>query len=229
MNRIVNGVIIMLLVLSVWAIISVEFEFQQIKINVSSINCSKINKICLNLSYSYFAGFIMYFLTVSIPRTTRKRTYKPLVVNIIDDYYYRSMFQYFSYCIDSNSFIPIAKDDQYLRKYCGKMDQKFGIKNIMSSQMVSRTFAKRFDCLKTLTELNRSFINTIIPYEDYLTAKQITIITNIRKDQFCLYIDAQRNGIKDEDFSELNKPLYEAANILIKFIDEIHTSTANWH
>lgn len=229
MNRIVNGVILMLLVLSVLTIFSVEFEFQLIKINVSKITCLKINRICLNLSYSFFAGLIMYVLTVLIPRSTRKRIYKPLVVYIIDDYYYRSMFQYFSYCTDRNSFIPLAKDDQYLKNYCSKMDQKFGRKNIMDGQMITKSFVERFDSLKTLTEVNRSFINTIIPYEDYLTAKQITIFTKIRKNQFYMYVDAHGNGIKDEDSSELNKSLYEAAKSLIKFIDEIHNSTENWH
>lgn len=126
MNKIVNGVIIVLLVLSVWTILSVEFELQLIKIDVSRITCSKINKICLNLSYSYFARLIIYALTVIIPHYTRKRTYKPLVCYIIDDYYYRSMFQYHSYCTDRDSIMSLAIEDQYLANYCTKMDKKYG-------------------------------------------------------------------------------------------------------
>ncbi len=224
MNKIVTSAIIILCVLSLLTIFCVEFEFQLIKINAARITCLKINRICLNLSYGYCASFIMYVLTVYIPQFQRKKIYKPLLVSIIDDYYYRSMFQYFLYCTDKNSNIPFAKDDKYLKNYCGKMDQKFGKENIMNGQLSTKSFVKRADILKTLSEVNRSFNHSIIPYEEYLTDKQKIIARDIRLEHSLdFYFHYHETKFREEDYFELNIPLYEAAKSLVKFIDEIHT------
>lgn len=214
-DKLINGLIIVLFVLSVWTIFSVEFECQLIKINVSILTCSIINKICLNLSYSYCAGFIIYGLTVVLPLIKRKRICKLQVDHLISDYYRRSLYQYFSFCSGRKA------DDQYVKNYRNNCPE---ITRYIHSE--NENFIQRYENLRELSGINKSFINLIIPYIDYLSIKQLTILTNIRIDQFDMLVDSRKNWIEEgETDPGQYKYLYDIASSVIKLIDEIYNST----
>lgn len=64
------------ILLCFWVVLAVglDCKFLKIPCNYDSKTISNINTILLNLSYSYIAGCIFYFLSVTLPRYKARRT-----------------------------------------------------------------------------------------------------------------------------------------------------------
>jgi hypothetical protein len=126
-KHIVNMLIVLFFILSIWIICSVEVElFDKIGTDLfSQKTCSSINKTILNLAYSYSAGIIIFLFTAVIPEQNRRRMYKPLVNNIIQEYCKCVMYQYFQFCADSDDEIPESVNDPYIMKYRAEMFHTF--------------------------------------------------------------------------------------------------------
>ena len=92
-NYWVEALLAVLLVLSFWAVLSIQFYIiPKIEVNWTQEVCIRVNGFYLNLSYSIIAGFIIYLLTCAFPHYQKKRILKEtmrvkmhIIVKIIDN------------------------------------------------------------------------------------------------------------------------------------------------
>jgi len=215
----INIPILLLFLISSLIILSIEFDILIINTNVSNDYCTSSNNILQNISYSIIGGSIMYFLTIFIPGYTRGKIYSLLVSIIIEEYYRGTMYQYFMYCADSDSLIPDSKDDEYNIRYRNFMEKENKV-NINNQIPVSQSNIKRLACLKLISDANKTFTQAIIPYEIYLSNKQLKLITNIRKGQISQIID-----IFVSVYDEKDKAVFGMYNLMkghIKMVDRLY-------
>lgn len=80
-------VFIIVLILCFWAIFAIQLEIDWliIKIKLPQSVCNNINRLYLNLSYSYVAGYIIYLLTIYFPKKSEKKRLQPIFKQKIRD------------------------------------------------------------------------------------------------------------------------------------------------
>ena len=68
------------LALCLWAILAIQLEIDSliIKNNLPQKVCDNINKLYINITYSFLAGYIFYLLTVYFPKRFEKKRLQPI-------------------------------------------------------------------------------------------------------------------------------------------------------
>lgn len=87
LSVLLKTVFIIVLMLCFWAIFAIQLEIDwlMIIINLSQNVCDNINRLYLNLSYSYVAGYIIYLLTIYFPKKFEKKRLQPIFKQKIHD------------------------------------------------------------------------------------------------------------------------------------------------
>lgn len=200
MNKYINLTIYGLLLLSMWALLSIGFGIIPLIDNsIFSQNfCIKFNNVALNLAYSFFAGFIMFTLTVTIPQYKRRKTILPLIKRYVNKYYRSIEMNFFMFCVENKSITSLDKsDEKFMTDYRVLMNKQFGDK-IFQDIIERKTDKDRYESLVSFQEEDANFINKIIPYEDYLTTEQTQLLNDVKLDQIS-YAANSFESLKDVD------------------------------
>ena len=202
MNGVINFIIYGLLALSIWALASVGLGIVPL-IEVPFLTndlWTKLNGISINLAYSYFAGFIMFTMTVTIPQYNRKKINLPLIKMYIETYHSNTTFNFFMFSIENPTLEFDETDKKLLDDYRKKLGAQIGEK-LLNSFISSRSNELRYSSITSLVESNTKFISEIMPYESILTNVQLATINDVRKNDISLGIEDYKNfiGTKDID------------------------------
>lgn len=204
MNRVIIFIIYGLLALSIWALTSVGLGIIPL-IEVPFFTndlWTKLNGISINLAYSYFAGFIMFTMTVTIPQYNRKKINLPLIKMYIETYYSNTTFNFFMFCIENPTLEFDENDKKLLDDFRKKLSAQIG-KGLLNSFIRARNNELRYSNLTRLTESNTKFINDIMPYENILTNIQLAIINEVRKNDVSLGIEDYQDFIGTKDIDNI--------------------------
>lgn len=208
MNKTLNIIIFGLLALSIWAILSIGIGLIPLfnSHNFSNEMTLKINSVFINIAYSYSAGFIMYVLTVIIPNHYRKKPNVHFINRQIQDYYLTANGRFISYC-NFTKTIEINDTDKkiigeykinyfnfYYKNRGDKIDKKEKenydkvLENLYNWQFENPE-TKKLEYLKLTYEEVKRFIDSILPYFDFLSTEQMNIFNEIRKNGLIGYLD----------------------------------------
>ena len=212
-----------LLAFSLWCILSIGIGILPL-INTSIIcdeTIEKLNIVFLNLSYSYLAGYIMYFLTVTVPFYRRRKIFELLINNFIYKYYSSALFTFYLYYYNKKNIVDI-KENQYVKEFYDR-DKELQGKSMDTLGMDSDNEIRS----RRLSNLHSEYINFIsnmIPYKDYLNAEQLSILNKLQLNNFTIMIESYENiaGISDVD-----SLFYEKFNEYISLIVSLNKSIKN--
>ncbi len=203
--RILNLTIYLLLFISIWIILSVGLNLIPVfEIDISYEKAERINRVIINVSYSYLAGYIMYLLTVSLPSFRRKKTMIPLINNYINTYCSQSLFSFFMFYNNSELLDIDIKEHQNVKEIVSEYKQSEKMLDTISK---SHTFQSRKEILTRFNDESNLFFNRILPYEEFLVEKQLEIINNIRQDNFLTFFDYYDKVT--EELEDLRKSFYD--------------------
>jgi len=192
--------IYILLGLSVWIICRIGLGIGVLPLipNATCIDTDKINIVLLNLSYSYFAGFIVYLLTILVPYWRKMELSKDLLKSVVSAFHLRLyIIYYFYYEPPQNSDIVQRNTD--LTDVCKIIEKDIDIDSLLETS------------LNELSDLYNDFIGEIKDLKDYLSHEQYRIISKIRNNTITRNIrySAYPNMVNDilnsneEDFNRL--------------------------
>ncbi len=224
-NKCIDFAIYGLLVLSSWAIISIGLEIVPLIENplFNDDFWLKINNVSLNLAYSYFAGFIIFTLTVTIPQYRRRSINIPLVNKYIQTYFISTTYEFFMFCIENPTLIFDETDKKFMNNFRANLNKQIS-DNVLNNLLKNRDNNDRYISLTRLVESNSKFINTIIPYEIYLSSTQLVIINEIRKNEISLSVEAYKDFIGVEDIDNLTFKVLKAH---VKRVENLNNTIKN--
>lgn len=192
------------LLLSAWAIFSIEIELiPQIQISFSDATIKGMNKVFLALAYSYVAGVIIYWFTVVFPRFLYRRKMNPVVAQNIKNIGSHLHNMLLGFCVGDGDNIRNPKLDDL-------NDCKDLLINGDWSQFSSLpSFLGKSRHVAFLTEYKemQSFIDTFVnDYKEVLTTKQLLILERIRHSDLGTFLNFG-GVIMTSDFSIQAKEL----------------------
>jgi len=212
--KIIKYIIYILLLISIWTILSVGLTIiPTFEADITKETADRVNSVMINISYSYLAGYIMYFLTVSLPTYRRKMTMEPLINDYIETYCSQSLFSFFMYYNNSDLLEFDIKEHQNVKEIVieHKKDEK-----MIDTITKSNTFQSRKEILSRFNHESNLFFNKIIPYEELLAQSQQEIINDIRKDNFITLFDYYDKTT--EDVKDIKMIFYDRFDTHIKLI-----------
>lgn len=194
-----------LLLLSIYSIFACEFESLRMpifSINSDIITIDKLNKIIENISFSYIAGVVFFFLADTIPFLRRKKIVcrnveKALssIISLIDD---------FSQFINGKKWENDTDAKTVFEEYSG---------GIFSENMPSiKVQPPLRTSMNTLTKKINTYVEFVISQELYLDTKMLDDMEMILN-KVALYVTINNERQEDEMNIEAIK--------LVNFIDDI--------
>lgn len=196
---------------SIYAICNIELDwFWSIPVKYNPEN---INRVLLNLSYSYLAGYLFYLLVTEIPYRQRKRRFHKTISHKYDDI--RLQIESNIQAFDTIKYYHLNKITRNeLRKIVTKRnltDNTFYADECGITQSVI-DFINRSK--EKIEEVAYELLNV---YKDYLSEDEIETIENIIHSSYFNLTDFKRNDkltSKNKDFfnslkEDLSDSLYE--------------------
>ena len=200
--KLINILIIIVLILSVILILSIELNLSiLIETDMSKEKVYAVNNIFLNLSYGYVAGFLIYFLTVSIPSFKKKNKMKPLIEEYISKFYNSTIFNFYMFYNQSGLIDIKIKEHENVKDFFETQKKWEKILDIIAKK---QTYSSRKEILERFSVECNSFLNKILPYEEYLSTTQLDLLNQIRRDDFLTLFEHYDNSVEElEDMKEL--------------------------
>mgnify|MGYP000016760230 CR=1 FL=1 len=209
------------ILLCFWVVLAVglDCKFLKIPCNYDSKTISNINTILLNLSYSYIAGCIFYFLSVTLPRYKARRTIRK-GINIKMQSIQKAL----------NDILQcFAEGTKLSAKDCSKKN----IQNIFTgkgwndidkeSELFGYNRTTMQACCLHNQYILREIDALITTYKEYLNAEVLSLLEELRNSRFiintAIYSHCKssstsvKEGLADEYINMLN--LYKKISELI--------------
>ncbi len=170
--------LILLATVCCWAIFAIELQVAPLIPSLWSAEfASNLNRVIINLAYSYFAGCIFYLLTIVVPFQIKKsKVKKPIEVRIKE-------------IINSieNITLEFSRDTNIKHKNfeenaCRQMlESKQWDQEMPMFKRLYRVSANHFKHIAMEGNVLKSNVDTLIDlYKDYLTAEQIVAFETLR-------------------------------------------------
>jgi hypothetical protein len=163
------------LIVPIWIIGSIEIEvFPKIPVpEFSEGLCDNFNRFFLNLSYGYIAGIIIYSLTVIIPQHKRNRTVRPLIKNMVLEYYSNlQLFYAILYYSDPSANMPPCKKAE-VSKFINKLTENNpDVFEAIKERMITTAKGE-------IKQAVNQFKQEITPYEKYLSKTQLEFFISL--------------------------------------------------
>lgn len=163
------------LIVPIWIIGSIEIEvFPKIPVpEFSEGLCDNFNRFFLNLSYGYIAGIIIYSLTVIIPQHKRNRTVRPLIKNMVLEYYSNlQLFYAILYYSDPSANMPPCKKAE-VSKFISKLTENNpDVFEAIKERMITTAKGE-------IKQAVNQFKQEITPYEKYLSKTQLEFFISL--------------------------------------------------
>lgn len=195
------------LLLAAWAILSIELNIiPKIPVLWNDSTIEGLNHLYLNLSYSYIAGAIIYWFTVSLPYQINKYKISKVIRNKINDIGVQIQNMNIEFRTPENQ--PRISDIQATMELFN-YDIWIGecrIPTHLNNQSVISAFVQDYENLQ-------SYVSGIInDYKEYLSAEQILLLEGLRNSQMSsiFSMGKQFNHVYSKDvFSKIIEPSYE--------------------
>lgn len=217
-----NNILVFFLFLCFWGIMAIGFGFNCLLIDVgdswSTDTVNRSNDVFKNLSYSYFAGYVVYFLTVLVPYYKKKKLVQPIIYYLSDNLLSDTLISFLSIYYGNMDDLNILKREKI---------EKLITEEIKTSALFKSIYIKKDSCpnlelvdvvlpkIKTERDL---FIDRMSINMAYLSKGQNEILNDISKNklekQICV-------GFKDES------QLIGITPVLVMFQKEKHGVLAN--
>lgn len=201
-----NLLFVIVLILCFWSILSIGLGLApSIKCGFDIKLVDKFNVIVLNLSYSYIAGCVFYYLSVVFPHYKNKKVIKPAIkMNICE---IRSTINEilveFSrdtgekpvsfHNLDACKRVVISKD---------WYDEVSGIKQRTGKSMNYLRF-----CLHEYADVSKNIESLILKYKDYLSTEQLLLLERIKMSDFfkqIIFCSTFENiNLTDQEFKDM--------------------------
>ena len=182
MKQTVQVIGLILTCASIYAICNIELSwFWSIPVKYNPEN---INRVLLNLSYSYLAGYLFYLLVTEVPYLQRNRKFRKIITE---------KYKILKYQIESN-IQAFGSNKANLLNTITLKELKDLIQNVNITDVAFQ--AKEVDYKTSILELLNVSRNTIIHtcheilnvYKDYLTESEVVTIEKICSAQYFNFI-----------------------------------------
>ena len=212
--RIVQVISLLLLIVSVYAICNIELDwFWSIPVKY---NPEHVNRILLNLSYSYLAGYLFYLLVTQIPYLQRSKKFRKIIV---------AKYEILNYQIESNIQAFGANKTNVLNTIT--LNE---LTDLIQSKEITDVAhqAKEIDYKTSILILLNRSLNTIIQtcheilniYKDYLTESEVMTIEKIRTSQYFDFIyEPNPQNISQTTLNYYHESKDEVAKLLYGVIE----------
>lgn len=178
-NKLILYIILAILFLcAIWAIIAIDLHIiPRVKINMPEQYINGLNRVFINLSYSYLAGWILYAVTVLLPGYHKKVKFRPVIkckVNDISNILHQACLN-FAVPVGTLNKNPYWMDKDNLEK--AMIDKNWSNYSILPTDQ-GKTILESFSL--NLGQLN-DYVGTFISdYKHILSTEQIIILESIR-------------------------------------------------
>lgn len=176
---------VIVLILCLWPILSIGLELlPTIKCNFNKTIIDKFNTVILNLSYSYIAGCIFYYLSVVFPRYKNKKVIKPAIKLNISKI--KSIINEIlvSFSSDAGEEFVSFHNLEVCKKVVMTKDWYEEVSGIKQRTGKSMSYL-RF-CLHEYVDISKHIESLIIKYKDYLSSEQLVLLEKIK---MCSFFD----------------------------------------
>lgn len=164
---------------SIWGILHIKLKIVDYipMSNMTEDSAKNLNTVMENLSYSYLAGLIMFFLTVTIPDYKRKMAYKSVINNVIESYYGGILVLFYMFYVAKKDIVDI-EDDESIKYYKEGSDKNAWtslerIANVPDPVLINNRF-------REIAIITDNFFKEIIPYEGFLSNEQLIIVNKMK-------------------------------------------------
>lgn len=158
------------IIFCVWSILSIELEVTtKFSTSWNDEFCNKLNKVFINLSYSFLAGYIFYIFTVVIPDDMKKKKIKPILYKKIS-----SCFRTVENIINKFTGENCCRKELSREELANILDKKKWrdpIPNLGISYIEYVSLQGKY--------LRQQVLETINLYKDYMTESQIADLENL--------------------------------------------------
>lgn len=196
---VLSKMVIIGLLLSAWAIFSIEIEWiPRITTSCSESVTNGLNKVFLALSYSYVAGVMIYWFTVIFPHFLYRRKMTPVVKKNMGEIcsYLHNML--LDFCVGNAQEAKNPNLDDLDDCKSLLVNKDWSGMSVMPMHLGKRVYM----AFKTEYETMQSFIDVFInDYKDVLSTKQLLLLEDIRHSSLGAFLDFG-SAIKTSDLSE---------------------------
>ncbi len=190
MKGIVTIVVIGLAVLALLVIMAIGLDIQSLKFG-SFVDAQNINNILINLSYSYVAGTIFYFLVTTIPFYLRKKKINIVVKDRMDIISTSIQTIIFSYDPSSIKFtaeqienVDLDRLNEQELLTIFRNSTVFNISNVAKQIDPQTNTTILFTVKQSLQVIDNTIQEILGYYLDYLSEEQIILLNKIKSSAF---------------------------------------------
>lgn len=170
------------LILSLWPILAIGLGWiGLIKCHYDYVAINKLNTVILNLSYSYIAGCIFYYLSVKFPDYKDKKEIKPAIKLKTDNI--RRCLNDILLEFSRNTNLNYTFDDlEKCKEIMISREWNDTVQMISQVNGVNISYLKL--CLLQNKEITKEIESLIIAYKSYLNTEQLLLLEKIRNCSF---------------------------------------------
>lgn len=199
MRTLINIVLGLITLLCINIIIIVGLDISFLKIGEFD-NSTLINTILINLSYSFVAGALFYFLVTQLPYIIERKKNKPIIVDIINNISKQLNINIETF--DTNEIPNIIEtvDKNYLISLINN-SELFAVSNL-SQRIAPGTQTSNHFIIEQTIENIQEYIQTLKEYKEYLSTEQLSIINKIKHSGYFGVINRTKDTPLDRSLTQ---------------------------
>jgi hypothetical protein len=201
-----NICISILLIIAIWIIGSIGLGILPLLPCMVDIEPDKINEMSLNLSYSYIAGCIVYFLTFRLPFLIKRNLSKRLIHITIWNFVVRISVVYGLYFRESQT----EKYNSYFKQ---NPDFDILIRTFPDIQEINKDDLLEAN-IADMSDAYAEFVQNLLDLKEYLTEKQEKLLLEIRQNGIIVNIRQFHNHVSQKEFDKLMKLMSDLVKTL---------------
>ncbi len=214
--KILNWSLIGLAIVSIFLILIIGLEAKFLWTELDDPNLAdNINKVLLNISYSYITGFLVYLLTVLLPHALRRKKIKSILETKFETIKSKINASVMSiYLIEAEEKTIPAKD-LFIKEFVAQniTDKKYKLKTGLDLTLFESLVKERKDIERKISE--------IIEYHNYLSTDSLTLIERIRDSEYFSTL------IILEGYQERYANIEAHKNLLAGFLYDLYDDVKN--
>ena len=214
--KILNWSLIGLAIVSIFLILIIGLEAKFLWTELDDPNLAdNINKVLLNISYSYITGFLVYLLTVLLPHALRRKKIKSILETKFETIKSKINASVMSiYLIEAEEKTIPAKD-LFIKEFVAQniTDKKYKLQTGLDLTLFESLVKERKDIERKISE--------IIEYHNYLSTDSLTLIERIRDSEYFSTL------IILEGYQERYANIEAHKNLLAGFLYDLYDDVKN--
>lgn len=214
--KILNWSLIGLAIVSLFLILIIGLEAKFLWTELDDPNLAdNINKVLLNISYSYITGFLVYLLTVLLPHALRRNKIKSILETKLETIKSKINASVMSIYLIEDEEKTIPAKDLFIKEFVAQniTDKKYKLKTGLDLTLFESLVKERKDIERKISE--------IIEYHNYLSTDSLTLIERIRDSEYFSTL------IILEGYQERYANIEAHKNLLAGFLYDLYDDVKN--